>query len=214
MDAIWANLDAIGGGLLTTVELTVLSFACALVLGTVVAVARICPVPLLRALGTGYVEIFRNVPLLMLLVLIVFALPDAGVSVSLFASVVAGVASYAAAYVCEAIRSGVNNVGVGQVEAARAVGMTFTQVLVHVVLPQAFRSMVQPLTNIFIAVALSTSLAASVGVMDLTGVTRMLNVNYAQPVPAFLCAGLCYVLITLGAGLLGGVVERRLRVGR
>ncbi|WP_020500619.1 amino acid ABC transporter permease [Sciscionella marina] len=214
MDVLWSNVDKIGGGLLTTAELTLAAFGCALVLGTIVAVLRVCPVPILRWLGGCYVEVFRNVPLLMLLVLIVFALPEIGLSMSLFASVVAGVATYAAAYVCEAVRSGINNIGIGQVEAARAIGMRFGQLLRHVVLPQAFRAMIQPLTNVFIAVALSTSLSASVGVLDLTGVTRMLNVNYAEPVPAFLCAGLCYVLITLAGGLVGGVLERRTRIGR
>ncbi|HEY3686274.1 MAG TPA: amino acid ABC transporter permease [Streptosporangiaceae bacterium] len=214
MGVVLAHLPEIGGGLLVTLELTVLAFAGALVLGTIVAVFRISPLPPLRALGLAYVEVFRNIPLLMLLVLIAFGLPEAGLKLSLFASATVGMGMYAAAYVCEAIRSGVQTIGAGQVEAARAIGLTFGQVLRHVVLPQAFRSMAQPLGNIFIAVALGTSLSASIGLMDLTGVTRLLNVAYAEPIATFAAAAVCYVLITLSGGLLTGAVERRARILR
>jgi glutamate transport system permease protein len=214
MGVVLAHLPEIGGGLLVTLELTVLAFAGAMLLGTAMAIFRISPLRPLRALGLAYVEVFRNIPLLMLLVLIAFGLPEAGLKLSLFASATVGMGMYAAAYVCEAIRSGVQTVGAGQVEAARAIGLMFGQVLRHVVLPQAFRSMAQPLGNIFIAVALGTSLSASIGLMDLTGVTRLLNVAYAEPIATFAAAAVCYVLITLSGGLLTGAVERRARILR
>jgi glutamate transport system permease protein len=208
------HLGVLAAGLLVTLQLTALSFAGALALGTVLAVFRISPVPPLRALGFGYVELFRNMPLLVLLVLFVFGLPDIGIQYSLFASVVICLVLNAAASVCEAVRSGVRTVGVGQVEAARSLGLRFGQILRHVVLAQAFRAMVQPLVNVFIGIVLSTSLAAAVGVSELTGRSQFLTLQYSEPVVTFLLAGACYLAITLLGGLVGGRIERRLAIHR
>ena len=201
-------------GLVVTVELTVLSFAGALVLGTIVAIFRVAPVPPLRMFGAAYVGALRNVPLLVLLVLFVFGLPDVGLRYSLFTSAVICMALYASAFVCETVRSGIRTIPLGQAEAARAIGLTFTQVLRHVILPQAFRAMVQPLTNVFIGVTLGTSLVAAVGVADLTNRTAVLNLRYGQPLVTFGIATLFYVAMTLGGGLLAGRLERAVRIHR
>ena len=201
-------------GLAVTAELSALSFAGAMVLGTVVAVFRVSPVPPLRALGALWVGVLRNVPLLVLLVLFVFGLPEVGVRYSLFWTAVTCIALYASAFVCETVRSGIRTVPLGQAEAARAIGLTFTGSLRHVILPQAFRVMVQPLGNVFIGVVLGTSLVAAVGVADLTNKTESLDLKYDQPLLTFGLASLCYVAITLGGGLLVGRLERRLRAGR
>src|SRR5206468_7112391 len=136
------------------------------------------PILPLRVVGAVYVEFFRNIPLLTLLVLIVFGLPDIGITYSLFTSAVLGLSLSGAAFVCEAIRGGINAVSVGQAEAARAIGLSFGKSLRHVILPQAFRTMVQPLTNIFIGVLLSSALAAAVGVDELTNRSSQLVTRY------------------------------------
>jgi glutamate transport system permease protein len=202
------------GGLAVTLELTVLSFLGALVLGTILGVFRVSPVSPLRAFGAAYVGVLRNVPLLVLLVLFVFGLPDIGISYSLFISAVICMALYAASFVCETVRSGIRTVPLGQAEAARAVGLTFTQVLRYVILPQAFRAMVQPLANVFIGVVLGTSLVAAVGVPDLTNRGSALTLRYDQPLIVFAWATAFYVAITLGAGLLAGRLERAVRIRR
>jgi glutamate transport system permease protein len=202
------------GGLLVTLELTVLSFLGALVLGTVLGVFRVSPVLPLRAFGAAYVAVLRNVPLLVLLVLFVFGLPDIGVTYSLFTSAVICMALYAASFVCETVRSGIRTVPLGQAEAARSIGLTFTQVLRHVILPQAFRAMVQPLANVFIGVVLGTSLVAAVGVADLTNRGSALTLRYDQPLIVFAWATVFYVAITLGGGLLAGRLERAVRIRR
>jgi glutamate transport system permease protein len=197
-----------------TLELTVIGFLGALLLGTALAIFRVSPIPPLRVVGTLYVEFFRNIPLLSLLILVVFGLPDVGITLSLFASAAVCLALASAAFVCEAVRAGINTVSVGQAEAARAIGLTFGQSLRHVILPQAFRTMVQPLVNVFIGVAIGSSLAAAVGVSELTNRTEQLNLRYAEAVACFLVAGVLYVTTALLGATGGGWLERRLTVSR
>ena len=210
MGVVRDNVGFLLGGLLTTIELTLLGFVGAMVLGTVLAVFRVSPVPPLRALGAVYVEVLRNIPLLSLLVLVVFGLPDVGVTLPLFASAAVCLAAFGAAFVCEAMRGGINAVPLGQAEAARALGFTFAQSLRYVILPPAFRTMVQPLVNVFIGIALSSSLAAAIGVNELTNRTQLVNLQSAQAVVLFLVSGALYLAVSLVGGTAGGWLERRL----
>jgi glutamate transport system permease protein len=214
MDVVFGHLGTLLEGFRTTLELTVVGYVGALLLGIVLAVCRVGPIPPLRLLGTVYVEFFRNIPLLTLLVLFVFGLPDVGVQYSLFGSAATCLILSGAAFVCEAMRAGINTVSVGQAEAARAIGLTFSQTLLHVVLPQALRTMVQPLVNIFIGTVLGTSLVAVVGVSDLTNRYQFLTLQYAEGIPLVLAAGVLYIVVNLGAGAAGTVLERRLAVRR
>ncbi|WP_328603631.1 amino acid ABC transporter permease [Amycolatopsis sp. NBC_00345] len=214
MSVLFAHLGELLTGLLTTLELAVLSFPLALVAGTVLGVCRVSPIGPLQSAAGFYVHCLRNSPLLLILVMVVFGLPYLGATIPLFGSVVLGLGLYFGAYVCETVRSGIAGVPIGQIEAARALGLTFSGVLRQVVLPQAFRSMVQPLGTIFINVSLASALGAAVGVQELTGSARQFNLDYAQPVPSFIAAVVGYLLITLTAGQLTGVVERKVRVRR
>jgi glutamate transport system permease protein len=214
MGIITGNFGFLMQGVLITLELTVLGFVGALVLGTAMAVCRVGPITPLRVVGALYVEFFRNIPLLSLLVLVIFGLPDAGVTIGLFASAAICLALSGSAFVCEAMRGGINSVSVGQAEAARAIGLSFAQVLRHVILPQAFRAMVQPLVNVFIGVLLSSALAAAVGVPDLTNRTQQLNLQYAEAVTCFLFSGIVYLVVALGGAAVGGRLERRVAIRR
>ncbi|HEY0542537.1 MAG TPA: amino acid ABC transporter permease [Actinoallomurus sp.] len=214
MHIILSHIGDLLAGFGVTIELTLLGFVGAVILGTFLAVFRVVPVTPLRVVGAVYVEFFRNIPLLALLILVIFGLPDVGVTYSLFLSAAICLALSGAAFVCEAMRSGINTVPVGQAEAARAIGLTFVQSLRHVILPQAFRTMVQPLVNVFIGVALSSSLAAAVGVSELTNRTQQLNLRYAEAVGSFLVAGVLYLLLAMAGGGIGGRLERRLAIRR
>lgn len=214
MNIVLSHFGDLLGGFWVTIELTMLGFAGSVVLGTILAVCRVVPVTPLRVIGASYVEFFRNIPLLTLMFLFIFGLPDIGITYPLFASAAICLALSGAAFTCEAIRSGINTVPVGQAEAARAIGLTFTQSLRCVILPQAFRSMVQPLVNVFIGVALSSSLAAAVAVNDLTNRTQQLNLEYAEAVAAFLVAGALYLVLSLGGAGAGAWFERRLAIQR
>jgi glutamate transport system permease protein len=197
-----------------TLELTLLGFVGAVVVGTVLAIFRVVPIPPLRVAGTVIVEFFRNMPLLTLLILVVFGLPDVGVTYSLFTAAVICLALSGGAFVCESVRGGINAVPLGQAEAARAIGLSFTQCLRYVILPQAFRTMVQPLTNVFIGVALSSSLAAAIGVTELTNRTQQLDLRYAEAVATFLASGVLYLILALTGATTGGWLERKVAIKR
>ncbi|MCW2812431.1 MAG: amino acid transporter permease [Friedmanniella sp.] len=208
------NLGALWQGVLTTLAITALAFLSSVLLGTLVAVFRVSPIPPLRLVGAVYVEIFRNIPLLALLILVAYGLPEVGISLSLFTTAVLSLALVSAAFACETVRAGINGVPVGQAEAARALGLTFTQSLARVILPQALRTMVQPLVNIFIGVALGSSLAAAVSVGELTYQAQQVGNRTAEAMLLFGISALVYVVIALLGGGLGSVLERRLAVRR
>jgi len=210
MDAVTTNLDLYWQGFLTTLELAALSAALGLVLGTVLAAMRSSPVPPLRAAGTAYVEIVRNTPLTVVFFFVVFVLPQVDVRLSFFVFAVIAVTVYHAAFFCEAVRSGINSVSAGQAEAARAIGLTFPQSLRLVILPQAFRTVIPPLVIVVIALTKNTSIAAAFGTLELTAVgTRLANANGDAVIPLLAGVALCYLVITLPAGWLAGVLERR-----
>lgn len=208
------HLGELARGIPTTLELAALAYAGALVIGTLIAGCRISPVAPLRAFGWLYVEAFRNVPLLPLLFLFVFGLPNVGLTFPLLPTAAVAMALYAGAIAGETVRSGVRAVPVGQAEAARAIGFTFTQSLRHVILPQAFRAMVPPLGNLFVGVVLATSLAAVVGVRELTYATQVVDQESNTPLVTFGTAVVFYAAVNLGGGYLFGRIERRMRVYR
>jgi glutamate transport system permease protein len=215
VDAVLDNLDTFRQGFVTTLALTVVSTVLALVLGTLLAAMRVSPVPTLRAAGATYVEIVRNTPLTVVFFFAVFVLPQLGVRLSFFVFAVIALTVYHAAFFCEAVRSGINAVGVGQAEAARSIGLTFTQSLRLVVLPQAFRTVVPPLINVVIALTKNTSIAGAFAVVELTAVaTRLANANSDAVIAIFLGAAVCYLALTLPSGWLAGRLERRVAVAR
>ncbi|GAA0933879.1 amino acid ABC transporter permease [Nonomuraea longicatena] len=210
MSVLLEHLPELWQGLLVTFQLIAASFALAAVLGVVVTAMRVSPVPVLRALGTAYVETFQNLPLLVLLVLAFFGLPEIGIKASALVTAIVVIGVYQAAYVAEALRSGVNSVGQGQGEAARALGLTFTQSLRLVILPQALRTVVQPLGNVFIALTMNTALAGAISVVDLTAVANRVNLVEAQPIAIFVGAGLAYAAVAAVVGFATTRLERRL----
>ena len=214
MSIITDNLDMIGAGLATTLAIALLAYAGALVVGTLVAVCRVSPVPPLRALGAVWVTIACNIPTLCLMILLAFVAPRAGVPLSLFPAAVGAILLAGSGYVCEAVRSGINSVAKGQVEAARALGMPFGLIVREIVLPQALARTIQPLVNVFISCLIGSALAAAIGVRELTSVTQQLNLHYAEAVVTFLLSGLIYRARARGATRLGALLERRAAGGR
>ena len=214
MDVVFDNLDLYLKGMRTTVSLTLLSYSAALVIGTVVAAFRVSPVPPLRAVGALYVGVVRNTPLAVLMVGFLFGAGDVGIKFSFFTTAVIVLSAYTGAFVGETVRAGVNAVARGQGEAARALGLTFPQVLRIIVLPQAFRTVVAPLGSIFIALIKNSALAALISVNELAGTTEQLINDTAQYLPIFIGAGIAYLLLTIPSGLLVGVIERKVAIKR
>ena len=215
MDAVLDNLGTYREGFVTTLELSVLSSVLALVGGTLLAAMRVSPVPTLRAAGATYVELVRNTPLTVVFFFVVFVLPQLDILLPYFAFAVIALTVYHAAFFCEAVRSGINAVGVGQAEAARSIGLTFGQSLRLVVLPQAFRTVIPPLINVVIALTKNTSIAAAFGVVELTAVTtRLAAANSDAVLAIFGGSAVCYLALTLTSGFLAGRLERRVAVMR
>lgn len=153
-------------GFTNTVKLFLIAAVGSLVLGTLLGAMRVSPVPALRAFGATYVNIVRNTPLTLVFAFLVFAVPKLDVNIDYFPSAAIALTVYTAAFVCEVVRSGVNTVGTGQAEAARALGMTFGQVLTLIVLPQALRAMVPPMMSVLIAMLKNTTIAAGFSVLE------------------------------------------------
>jgi glutamate transport system permease protein len=235
VDVIIENREAFLSGLLLTFQLCVLAVVGSLVLGTVLAVMRISPVPPLRWLATSYVNVFRNVPLTVVFFLVVFALPTIGVRADFlripgldlaftrlgidlpyFRMAIFALLLYTGAFVCEALRSGVNAVPAGQAEAARAIGLTFGQNLRHVVLPQAWKAAVVPLGSVIIAMIKNSALAGFFGLTgDLSATFQQLISARGQPaIPVFLAVAAGYLVMTVPLGLLLDRVEKRQAVTR
>jgi glutamate transport system permease protein len=161
------NWELFRDGFWNTIKLFLISGVLSLILGTVLAAFRVSPVPALRGIGTGYVNILRNTPLTLVFAFLVFGVPKMGIELpSFFWSAVTALTVYTSAFICEVVRAGINTVSPGQAEAARAVGMTFNQVLGIVVLPQAFRAIVPPLTSVLIALLKNTTIAAGFSVVE------------------------------------------------
>jgi glutamate transport system permease protein len=218
MDAIeflGDQLPVFWQGFRITLVLAFASYAGALLLGALIAVMRISPAAPARAAGLAYVEWFRNVPLLVLMFLAILCLPKIGFRIDQFQAALLVLVTYTAAQVCEALRSGVNTVSKGQSEAARALGLTFGQNVRYVVLPQAFRSVIPPLGNIFIALVKNTAVASAIGVVDLT--YKIFELGRDSPKYAFtllLASAVCYLVITIPAGYAVSRFERRAVIAR
>jgi His/Glu/Gln/Arg/opine family amino acid ABC transporter permease subunit len=214
MDVVLDNLDVFVRGMRTTVSLTVLSFALALVIGIVVAACRVSPVPPLRWAGATYVEAVRNTPLTLLFVLFFFGLTKVGILYSPFTTAILVLGGYTGAFVAEMVRSGINAVATGQAEAARSLGLTFPDVLRLVVLPQALRTVVAPLGGLFVALVKNSSIASVIAVEDLAYNTEILINDTARAIPVFLGASVAYLLITIPSGVLIELLDRRVAIRR
>ncbi|MFP5218482.1 MAG: amino acid ABC transporter permease [Actinomycetes bacterium] len=205
MDAVIENLDVFLAGFRTTVALTLVAAVGALVLGTLIAAMRVSPAPPLRWAGTTYVELVRNTPLTVVFFMVVFGLPqvDIGtdtVQLPYFRFAVIALTVYTAAFVAEAVRSGINSVQPGQAEASRSIGMTFLQTLRLVILPQAFRNIVPPLASVFIALLKNTSIASQFAVAEaLQRTNGLINRNGDAVLWLLATAALGYVVLALTA---------------
>ncbi|WP_221358435.1 amino acid ABC transporter permease [Streptomyces beigongshangae] len=206
----------------TTVQLTVLSALGSLIWGTLLAAMRVGPVPLMRGFGTAYVNIVRNIPLTVIILFTSLGLNQtfgatlgsSQIESTNFRLAVLGFIAYTSAFVCEALRSGINTVPVGQAEAARALGLNFTQVLTLVVLPQAFRSVVGPLANVLIALTKNTTVAAAIGVAEAALLMKEMIENEAQLVLISAVFAFGFVCLTLPTGLILGWVSKKVAVKR
>jgi glutamate transport system permease protein len=230
MSVLIDNLDLFAKGFWLTLQVCILAAVGALLIGTIVAVLRISPVPPLRWLGTAYVTVFRNAPLTIVFFFAAFGLPALGSNAEFlnipglnllfgrldfdlpyFRFAVLALSLYTGAFVCEALRSGVNAVPPGQAEAARAIGLTFSQNLRYVVLPQAWRAAIVPLGSVIIAMIKNSAIAGFfglVGDLSQTGYDLVVQQGVAV-IPVFIGISAGFLILTMPLGLLLDQFERQ-----
>lgn len=202
--------------LLATWTMTAESFALVMLIAIGVTVMRVCPFKPLRLLGDLYVQVFRNIPGVSLLIIVVYALPSLRVVLDYRVCVIVTTVLLGSAFGSENFMSGINTVGVGQIEAARALGLSFTRILRRIVIPQALRSCVLPMTNLLIAVMLTTALGSQVPLnpTELTGVVSYVNTRTTGGILAFLISAVGYAGTALVIGFIGNRIDRKVRVLR
>jgi glutamate transport system permease protein len=216
------NIDVYVTGFLWILKLTAASAALALLMGLVLAAMRVSPVPVLRGFGAAWVNTFRNTPLTLIIFFCYFGLySNLGLSLSddidsnNYWLGVLGLSVYTAAFVCEAIRSGINTVPAGQAEAARAVGMSFAQTLTLIVLPQAGRAVVAPLGSIFIALAKNATIVGTIGLAESSNAMKdLINANGDAVISIFLVFAGTFAIVLIPTGYGFGWLANRLAVKR
>src|ERR1044072_4466733 len=215
MDVLFNNLDLFGPFFLRTIELFVLSAVGSLVWGTILAMLRVSPVPVFRAVGTAYVTIARNTPLTLVFAFFVFAYPLLDiVKLDYFPAAVTALTVYTSAFICEVVRSGINTVPVGQAEAGRALGLTFAQILGQVVLPQALRSVVPPLISTLIALLKNTTIAAGFSVAEAGAIRSYLSERGENQLIGLLWVALGFIVLVAVLSFVQRSLEKRWSVAR
>ena len=202
--------------LFATWGMTLESFVIVMALAVAVTVMRVSPLKPLRVFGDFYVQVFRNIPGIALLIIVVYALPPLKIVLPYRTCVIVATVLLGSAFGSENFMSGINTVGVGQVEAARSLGMGFTKILRRIVIPQALRSSVLPMTNLFIAVMLTTALGSQVPLVpqELTGVVNYINTRAMGGVVAFFISALGYLATAFAVSVIGNRIDKKVRILR
>ncbi|SDQ20336.1 amino acid ABC transporter permease [Microbacterium sp. cf332] len=215
MGVITDNLDLWGEALGNTLLLFFAGGAIALVLGTLIGAMRVSPVPVARAFGTLYVNIIRNTPLTLVFFFFAFGYPQLGLPSPGFTVLgIWALGIYTATYVAEVIRAGINTVPVGQAEAARAIGLTFGQVMTLVIMPQAFRSVVPPMMSVFIALLKNTTVAAGFSVAELGVIRANLSERGENALTVLLWVAVVFVVLVLLLSAVQRRLENKWRIAR
>lgn len=222
MDELIRYAPDLAVGFLHNLEIAGLCAVFSLILGTILVIMRVAPTPVLRAVGGIYVNVVRNTPLTLVLAFCALGLSDTlGLAFSerpitnSFYLVVLGLSAYTATFVCEALRSGINTVPLGQAEAARAIGLTFFQSLRLIILPQAARSVIAPLGSVMIAMTKNTTVAIAAGYLaESAFVMRDTFDDTGVSIPIFLGLVVAFMAVTLPIGFLTGWLAKRLAVAR
>ena len=201
----------VGAGV--TIQITVLSTTIGFIVGLIVAVARISKLKLLRILAEVYVEFFRGTPLLVQIFLFYFALPViTGQRIDPFIAAISACGINSGAYVAEIFRAGIQSVDAGQMEAGRSLGMTWIQTMRYIIVPQAFKRVIPPLGNEFIAMLKDSSLVSVIGFEELTRRGQLIIANTYGSMEIWLSVAVIYLAMTLTISRLVAYLERRYRV--
>ena len=213
MDLVFNSFPLLLVGAGVTIQITVLSTAIGFVIGLIVGVARISHVRLLRMLAEVYVECFRGTPLLVQIFLFYFALPVlTGQRIDPFIAAISACGINSGAYVAEIFRAGIQSVDDGQMEAGRSLGMTWLQTMRYIIVPQAFKRVIPPLGNEFIAMLKDSSLVSVIGFEELTRRGQLIIAKTYGSFEIWMSVAVIYLVMTLTISRFVAYLERRYRV--
>ena len=198
----------VGAGV--TIKITALSVALGVVIGLFVGIARISRIKLLRVLAAIYVDFFRGTPLLVQIFLVYFALPViTGQRVDPFVAAIGSCGINSGAYVAEIFRAGIESIDKGQMEAGRSLGMTWVQTMRYIIVPQAFKRVIPPLGNEFIALLKDSSLVSVIGFEELTRRGQLIIAKTYGSLEIWLSVAVIYLAMTLTISRFVAYLERR-----
>ncbi len=200
-------------GAVMTLRLTLISVSIGIILGLILSLGRISKNPVFRYSTGLYIEVIRGTPLLMQLLIIYYALPSIGLNLPAVTAAIVGLSLNSAAYVGEIFRGGIQSIEKGQMEAARSLGMTYFQAMRYIILPQAFRRILPPLTNEFASMLKESSLASTLAVTELLRSGRELVAWKANVFSPFIGVTLFYLIMTIPLTRLSSYLEKRLKKG-
>lgn len=184
-------------GLGWTVLSSVIALFFSLIIGTVFAIMEVLPSKAMRVIGRAYVEIFRNIPLLVITMFFYLVVPMYVVKINGFAAGTIGLTLYTSAFIAETIRSGIQSVSGGQMEGARSTGMSYWQAMRYIILPQAFKIVIPPLGNQFVNLVKNSSILAFVAGFDLMYQANSIASTTFDTINSYLVVGVLYLIITL-----------------
>ena len=199
----------VGAGI--TIQITAISVGLGLIIGMFVGIARSCNVKVLRALATVYIDFLRGTPLLVQIFLIYFALPMVvGQRVDPFIAAITACGINSGAYIAEIFRAGIQAIDEGQMEAGRSLGMSWVQTMRYIIVPQAFKNVIPPLGNEFIALLKDSSLVSVIGFEELTRRGQLIIARTYGSLEIWITVALIYLVMTLTISRLVSYMEKRL----
>jgi polar amino acid transport system permease protein len=212
-DAVWPQLPYLLNGVPVTLQIAGTASVLGLIVGLIVGLGRISKSTPLRIALIGYIELFRNTPVLVQIIWFFYALPViAGITLSAYMAGVIALGLNASAYLAEVFRAGIQGLPAGQAEAARSLGMTHFQTLRRIVLPQAIRKMIPPFVNTFVVLIKGTSLVAFIGVLEVLQRGNLSVVVTNRPVEIYTTVAAIYLVVIFAGSAAANYVERRFRV--
>jgi glutamate transport system permease protein len=201
-------------GVRVTLWMATLSYLLAFFVGNVIAAMRVSPVTVLNRVAMLYVSVFRNTPLIVLAFLVWYGGGRVGMPFGRLTTAILVLGFYTGAYIAESLRSGINAVPPGQAEAARAIGLPFSGVVGIIVLPQAIRTVIPPLGNLWIANLKNSSVFLVIGIDELTRAGRRIGADITDYLASFAVVAIVYLLLVYGSAQIIKLIERRVEIAR
>jgi len=204
------NIDLYMKGFVNTIKISIIGLAASFILGNIIAVFRLAPVKLLNFIGAVYVEVVRNIPLILIGFFFYNGLSYFHINLSGFIAGTIALSIYTAAFIAEAVRAGIQSVDKGQLEAARSTGLTYTQAMRYVVLPQAIKIVIPPIGNQFLNLVKNSSILGVFAGLDLMYYADLIHEKTWVTFDTYIFVGMFYLILTIPLSLLVNYLERRL----